>query len=368
MARARTGQLVQSPKTKIWSARVTKTLPDGLKQRVMQSLDTTSKALAKQRLDRLLASDDPTPAEATRAETFAEASDRIVNRQKIRTKSERLHRIRKFALEELGALDVTQIGRANVRAVLQGAADKGYSKSVLRQIRTDLSSVFSDLLQDDTISLNPCTGVKLPESAKDGDERERARLSDAEFVAFLEGAGENPAAISGELVMMAVTSRCLGGARTSDLFALDWSGVDWQARTVRLERQKTRAKGVRWQTYEIPADLEAFPRAWHEDEGKPTSGPIFPVRKGARAGERREGKFSYAEDLRQALRLAWGIDRIERVPTVRKNGRPDSRKRVVQARSSLRGSESCSKGPRPPSRSTSTRSAEPTWTGPRGLA
>jgi len=81
-------------------------------------------------------------------------------------------------------------------------------------------------------------------------------------------------------MMMAVMSRCLGAARSSDLLAL--------ARSSPLGR---------------------------------ATGP-----------GRREGKFSYAKALRKALRLAFGIDAWQAVPVTRKNGRSDVRRKRVQVR------------------------------------
>lgn len=45
-----------------------------------------------------------------------------------------------------------------------------------------------------------------------------------------------------KLMVMAVVSRCLGGARSSDLLALDWRVVHWESQTIRVERQKTRGR------------------------------------------------------------------------------------------------------------------------------
>ena len=93
--------------------------------------------------------------------------------------------------------------------------------------------------------------------------------------------------------MMALTSRCFGGMRTSDLHAWDWSHVDteqWQS----AEAYRPKTDGP-----EAPIELV-------RDDG-PKSGPVFPVLKGERAGER-HGKRSHARELRAALWTA-GVHR-----------------------------------------------------------
>ena len=53
------------------------------------------------------------------------------------------------------------------------------------------------------------------------DDRERVILTDAEFEAFMACPD-----VHAELHTMALVSRTLGGARTSDLHAWDWAHVD----------------------------------------------------------------------------------------------------------------------------------------------
>ena len=73
-----------------------------------------------------------------------------------------------------------------------------------------------------------------------------------------------------EVVLMAITSRCLGGARTSDLFGLDWRGVNWDTRTIRLERQKTRPDSRK----RIVQARELTPRERELLEGNETTKPV----------------------------------------------------------------------------------------------
>jgi integrase len=64
-----------------------------------------------------------------------------------------------------------------------------------------------------------------------------------------------------------------------------------------VPRPKT--KSTDWLT--LPEVLLPVLQAWWHAKGRPTSGPVFPTRKGNRAGERKRGKISYAKRLREAL-------------------------------------------------------------------
>ncbi len=128
-----------------------------------------------------------------------------------------------------------------------------------------------------------------------------------------------------ELWMLSLVSRCEGGMRTSDLHAWDWTMVDVQNFTwCVIPRSKTAKPDV----LEVPEAIRPFFRTWWERSGRPVVGPVFPVRRGARAGERKATKNSYAERLRRHLFRA-GIVRLPpvEVPLRRRGQRTDLGKR-----------------------------------------
>ena len=135
--------------------------------------------------------------------------------------------------------------------------------------------------------------TRVPKSAP-VDARERIILTDDEFNAFM-ACPE----VSGELHLMALLSRTLGGMRTSDLHALDWSMIDvvnW------VDAEVPRPKTSSTTRLTLPDVLVPALKAWHErKDPPPTTGPVFPSRRGDRAGERKTGKHSYAQALRDAL-------------------------------------------------------------------
>src|SRR5690606_40161528 len=107
MARKRDGQLYTGQTG--YRARVTIQI-DGESVRKVFDLKTKSKAAARIKLKRLLATGDmSTPEEVAREETFQEAAERIVNKSKIRSKSNRLARPRNHVDEHIGESPVSEV-------------------------------------------------------------------------------------------------------------------------------------------------------------------------------------------------------------------------------------------------------------------
>ena len=234
--RPRTGSLYWTKSG--WRARVTIDV-DGVAIQKSFNLETTSKPAARIKLRRLLAEPPAGAAradEAARDETVAEAVARIVERQGregLKTSKERLARLAKYALPELGQLSVKVTRPAHIREVLD-AAGKTLSKQTVQHLKNDLSGVFGDLWRDEVIAENPVARVQLPKGLR-SDWRPRIILTDAEFAEF----ASSPV-VPERLHLMALVSRCFGGMRTSDLHAWDWSHIDtthWLS--ARVYRPKT---------------------------------------------------------------------------------------------------------------------------------
>jgi hypothetical protein len=68
-----------------------------------------------------------------------------------------------------------------------------------------------------------------------------------------------------------------------------------------MSRAPRRSPATAWH---LPASFLPVLQAWWRKHGSPVVGPAFPVRKGPRAGQRKQGKSSYAWHLREALWLA----------------------------------------------------------------
>jgi integrase len=135
------------------------------------------------------------------------------------------------------------------------------------------------------------------------DKRPRLSPTDPEFARFM-ACPDVPEHIH----LMALSSRAFGGQRTSDLHAWDWRHVDTENFAVaEVYRPKTdgdedAAPGI-LETLIIPGVLRGPLMAWWTRWGRRTEGPVFPVMRGKRAGER-QGKRSHAKALRRAFWMA----------------------------------------------------------------
>ncbi|HKO93009.1 MAG TPA: site-specific integrase, partial [Polyangiaceae bacterium] len=282
------GQLIWVGKS--WSGRYWATV-DGERVRRCVSLGTDSRAVAKAKLARLVAGES-SPTEAARPETFEQAARRIVGQQAtegLASWKDRLARLERYAFPVLGQLAVTEVRPNHVRSAVTAAFEAGKAKGTTQKLLVDCSTILGELWRDEVIPENAAARVRVPKGAPVND-RERVVLTDAEFQGFMACPDVHP-----ELHTMALVSRTFGGARTSDLHAWDWGHVDtvnWI--DAHVPRPKTKTKD----RLALPDVLVPVLRAWWHSHGRPASGPVFPIRKGKRAGERKRGRISYAKQLR----------------------------------------------------------------------
>lgn len=291
--RPRTGSLVWRKAG--WSARYW-TLKDGEYIRVCVPLGTDNKTVARRKLARLLEAEGPTDAEAAaRIETFEVAARAIVQTQAdegLKSWKDRVRRLTAWAFPAFGQLAVNAVRPPHVQDALDACCRAGKSRRTVMHLLVDISTVLDQLWRQELIPENVARKVRVPKNAR-VDRRERVILTDVEFGQFMACRD-----VSAELHVMALTSRTLGGMRTSDLHAWDWSHIDtlsWA--DAHIPRPKTKSSD----RIALPVQLVPVLQAWRDSHGRPVSGPVFPVRRGARAGERKRGKISYAAALRDAL-------------------------------------------------------------------
>ncbi len=315
-----------------WRARLLVTV-DG--ERVKKSFDlkTTNKAAARLKLKRLAAEQaegGDLKTEAERLETFEEAAIRIVEASKIRSKPNRLARLRLHVYPQIGQKSVDTITAGDVREILIGLAEQGVSRDLVVHVKHDIGAVLRNLWQAEILPENIVAKVDTPDAFVD--RRERVVLDDHELREYL--AWQHPHEAHRMSVLerqtMACISRMFGGVRMGDLMAFDWSAFETAGG--KFERGwAPRVKTLRPQLLEVPEMLRPILRDWWERHGRPTDGPVFPVRKGKRAGEPRK-RASVAEALRRDLRRAFGIEVSERTEVVRANGRKTYPLTWVEAR------------------------------------
>ncbi len=66
------------------------------------------------------------------------------------------------------------------------------------------------------------------------------------------------------------------GFRPGDLFGLRWDHVNLAFRTVRKTIEKTAHHREEPQTFPLSTEVVDVPKAWHQQQGKPTTGLVFP--------------------------------------------------------------------------------------------
>ncbi len=308
--RSRTGTFIKSPSTKKISFKYWK-MVDGVEIRTTVPLHTDNDRVAKAKATIILRSGGA-EYDPSAPETFAQAADRIVGDQRdegLKTWSERLSRITNYCAE-LTARPVNKITEGEIENVLHAAA-KGdgeakppLSQSALDHLHTDLAGIFKELWRTRAIPENPMDRVRQPRATKPKDQRDPVLLTDAEFFLLVESD-----AVPEWLKTMAVAMRYVGGQRTSDAHAWDWSHFDLASwKTAHVYRPKTEKRGQGDAPVVLATltqlELDKFARkrlkAWWVSQGSPAKGPVFPVRKGDRVGER-QVKRSHARELRHYL-------------------------------------------------------------------
>ena len=210
---------------------------------------------------------------------------------------------------EAGRIEVTEIRPLHVNKILDYARDRGKKRETIKHLRQDLLNVFAALLREEVIKGdNPVDASTMPTMPKEI-EKERAVLEDGELAVYLgyEHPQEHWRMSILETQVMTCMSRMFGGLRTGDLHKIKWESLDTTDGRFDWGRAP-RAKTKRPQKLAIPEILKPIVRDWWERHGRPTTGLLFPSRRGKRAGEEKT-KVSHARAFRRDLRRAFGIER-----------------------------------------------------------
>lgn len=323
MARKATGTLIYT-KGKGWCARVPVIVgyvdDKPVREKQWFELGTESRAVAKRKVAKIIADNAagvvPSPTTAKAPETVDAYADTWLKDREARkiraTEYERKYyeRIWRPAIGMKALGDVTA---ADVRGVLADLAagrilstrDEVYAAQSIEHVRATAFRLFQAAWREELITENRVARVSLPDMAEE-EKKPRAVLTDDELGTLLAHAD-----VDSEIKMLVLLSRTIGGLRAGDLNALDWTAFGPEFATCTLVRRKTRKKKPQPVTFEVPADVRSFVDAWWSLAGSPEAGPVFPVRRGPRAGEtKKASNMSYADRLRKELVRA-GIDRHE---------------------------------------------------------
>ncbi len=160
------------------------------------------------------------------------------------------------------------------------------------------------------IDTRPMEDLELPDGLKK-DKRPFVSPTDAEIGKYL--AAEK---LDLELKLLVLVARTEGGMRTAETIRWDWTMVDREGFAFCTI---ARAKTGEVQTLEIPAMLRPFLRVWWTRAGRPVAGPVFPVRRGPRAGKDKKARgTSFAGRMRRDFFRAG----VVRLPPIVKDGKP----------------------------------------------
>ena len=308
MARSRTGSLLTPLADGMWRGRFFKKLPDGTISRPVYSLGTTDKSLARRKLLRLAAAIErgETPTDAVETANVSDRVREYAGAWLAKRESQgvgMVHKERRTlemdVFSAIGHLPMCDVRPSHIRGILDDALTRGLKRASIAHVHGVLRRIFSTALSEEVVETNPVIAVRVPKMREV--RKERTILSDGEFAKFI-ACPE----VDLELRMLGLVARCEGGMRTGDLHRWDWTMIDCvHFAECFIPRAKTKTP----QRLAIPEMLAPFLRAWWERAEKPTSGPVFPVRTGKRAGETKKPLNSYAKRLRRDLFRA-GVYRL----------------------------------------------------------
>jgi integrase len=305
-----------------WKARLT--MPDG--SRRWFALGTTDRAAAKRKLKALAAAQAagalPEPEEVKAPETVdgyaGPLFDSRVARGIASAAYERV--IYNHVWKPLiGRMELGAVTAATIRAVLEDcatgqimpakrknrkAAPKRYSRQSVVHIRAVAFRLFDAAWRDELIPENRVARVSVPDIEET--KKIRAVLSDEEIGQFV----AHPD-VDAEIKMLLLLSRTVGGLRAGDLNSMGWDQFSPGFEVCTVVRRKTRKKKPLPVPFEVPEGIRPFVAAWWSRNGSPAGGPVFPVRRGDRAGQlKARSNMSYAHRLRRELVKA-GVTRHE---------------------------------------------------------
>ncbi|HTF45183.1 MAG TPA: hypothetical protein VK641_14840, partial [Terriglobales bacterium] len=165
-----------------------------------------------------------------------------------------------------------------------------YKAATITHIRATAYRFFVEQKKAKRCRENPVEEAEL-RAVDEGPQKERAILEDDEIAKVV----SHPD-VDGEIKVLLLISRTVGGLRGGDLNAMQWTAFAPIPgfNTCTFVRRKTRrtkkpSKPPKRETHALPEQTRAFVTKWWENHDKPTTGPVFPSRKGKRAGELKQG-------------------------------------------------------------------------------
>jgi integrase len=304
-----------------WRARLTVEI-DGVAVQKSFDLETKDQAVAKVKLRRLLKLHVPAKEQASAPMTVGEYGDPWLARREglgIAAASYERRFFERIWKPAIGNRPLVEVTKADIQQVIDDAAageirplprrdgdePEAYSRQSVSHLRATIVRLFQAAWKDEIVSENRAARTDVPDMNEDTT-KARAVLTDEEIGALI----AEPT-VDAEIKVLVLLSRTVGGLRSGDLNGLDWTAFSPGFVTCTFVRRKTRKKKPAPQTLVVPEPVRPFLVVWWERQGSPVAGPVFPVRRGVRAGQaKKRSNMSYADRLRREL-LKAGLDRHE---------------------------------------------------------
>lgn len=145
--------------------------------------------------------------------------------------------INKHIMPVIGNMRLREINTQTFTRLFSDIQKNGnYKKGTLQDIKNNVSSVFSYGLSQGIIDKNPCQSAKLPKGREEKEVKRMIDISDLnDFVNLFQGNDEID-----RFVMILLNT----GMREGELLGLRWSDIDFDNRTLTINKTLTRTKAT----------------------------------------------------------------------------------------------------------------------------
>jgi integrase len=197
---------------------------------------------AKRELRRLLKSGDDGAHVAPARMTFSLWKDRWVELREGKVNPRTLERyaelLKLHVIPSLGARVLQTITPTMIDDVYRAMEGKGLRPRTVRQVHAVLGACFRSALQKNLLQQNP---VERADAPSPGETEVGQALDQDKLVALLNG-------LRGTAFFPIAATAAYTGARRGEILALQWSDLDFEEKTLRIERavEETKAHGLRF--------------------------------------------------------------------------------------------------------------------------
>ena len=299
--RPRTGSLYETKAG--WCARVTVQI-DGVNVQKRYVLGTADRAAAKAKLRKLLKEKAPPTKEAAAAAlTIADFCEQWLARREAQNVSsvdyERRY-MERIWLPRIGSLSFDRVSVADIQEILDAAilgklmpaprkgrktAPKPYGRQSVIHIRNTIVGLFRSAERNELCTRNVAALTETPpEPDNDQLHKVRATITDAELAQLLACP-----IVDAEIKMVVLVSRTVGGLRSGDVNAMDWTQFSPGFETLSFVRRKTKKKRPAQEIHAVPEVVRPFVAGVARAVRFSSDWPCFPRAKGPPSGAHQDG-------------------------------------------------------------------------------